>query len=195
MIYFNILLVLSHLIPSAAGSGYSGGKVAANISKYLRINQVEAVNVARNQEQNLTVWLFMDPECPISQAYTLRLRSMVEEYKNEAVQFQAVYPSYTLKPKDIRRFHQKYGLPFPGQKDNGYQLSDRLDATVTPEAVVTDAQGQVVYRGAIDNWYYALGRNRTEPTEHYLKDALDAALQGLPVQRARTQPIGCMINR
>lgn len=182
-------------MPLAEESGYSSGKVAANIPKSLRSNQVGGMDVVFKQAPNFTVWVFMDPECPISQAYTLRLRSMVEEYKNSPVQFRAVYPSYTLKQKDIRRFHQKYQLPFPGQKDNGYQLSDRLDATVTPEAVVTDAAGQVVYRGAIDNWYYALGRNRAEPTEHYLKDALDAALQGLPVQRARTQAIGCMINR
>ncbi|GAB3168034.1 thioredoxin domain-containing protein [Telluribacter humicola] len=137
----------------------------------------------------------MDPECPISQAYTLRLRSLVEEYKNEPVQFRAIYPSYTIRKKDIRRFHTKYQIPFTGEKDKDYQISDRLDATVTPEAIVTDAQGRVLYRGAIDNWYYALGRNRTAPTEHYLKDALDAALNGQPVLMARTQAVGCMINR
>ncbi|GAB2767931.1 hypothetical protein GCM10027275_08010 [Rhabdobacter roseus] len=137
----------------------------------------------------------MDPECPVCQGYTRTLKELYEKYQTQGVEFRAVYPTYTLKKKDIRRFHGSYQLPFAGQKDKGAALADRFDATVTPEAILTDPLGRIIYRGAIDNWYYALGKNRPAVTEHYLRDALEATLQGQPVLPARTQAVGCLINR
>ncbi len=56
-------------------------------------------------------------------------------------------------------------------------------------------KGEVLYRGAIDNWYHALGKNRPAPTEHYLKNALDAVLNNTPILTQRTEAVGCLMNR
>lgn len=142
-----------------------------------------------------TVWVFLDPECPICQSYTLTLRKMYETYADQGVKFQGVYTSPVIKKREIKNFHKKYQIPFSGEIDKKNALAERWDASVTPEVVVTTPIGQVLYQGAIDNWYYALGKNRPEPTEHYLKDALDAFLAGKPIERKRTEAVGCLMNR
>ncbi len=142
-----------------------------------------------------TVLIFLDPECPISQAYTLTLRKLHEQYATKGVAFKGIYDSAPLKKRDIRRFHQKYQLPFSGLKDKEYTIARRYGATITPEVVLINEMENVLYRGAIDNWYYALGKNRTEPTEYYLKDALEATLGHYPIVKKQTQAVGCLMNR
>ena len=53
---------------------------------------------------------------------------------------------------------------------------------------------QVLYHGAIDNWYYALGKNRLEISEHYLDDAVAQALNQQPIIRPFVKPVGCFIE-
>ena len=50
------------------------------------------------------------------------------------------------------------------------------------------------YRGAVDD-QYAVGAAKPAPTEHYLKDALDAVLAGRTPEPARTEAPGCLVTR
>lgn len=123
------------------------------------------------------------------------MRNIYESYASRGVIFRALYTSSVINKRAIKNFHEKYKIPFAGEIDKRCRQAERWDATVTPEVVVTSPIGQVLYQGAIDNWYYALGKNRPEPTEHYLKDALDAFLAGKPIEKKRTEAVGCLMNR
>lgn len=142
-----------------------------------------------------TVWVFLDPECPICQSYTRTLRTLHQEYASDRVLFWGVYDSPVIKKKEIKQFHRTYQIPFLGKIDRNYALATRWNATVTPEVVVTSPGGEILYRGAIDNWYYALGKNRPEPTEHYLKHALEAIRGRYPILKKQTEAVGCLMNR
>ena len=154
-----------------------------------------ATEVGRLPGDTYTVWVFLDPECPICQSYTRTLRTLHERYSSKTVIFRGIYDSPVIKKREIKRFHHTYHLPFAGEIDRNYTLASRWNATVTPEVVVTAPNGEVLYRGAIDNWYYALGKNRFEPTEHYLKDALEAIRGRYPILRKQTEAVGCLMNR
>ena len=54
---------------------------------------------------------------------------------------------------------------------------------------------EVIYRGAIDNWFYELGRYRLEITDHYLIDAINASLDGKKPALTKTEALGCFIQR
>lgn len=140
------------------------------------------------------VYVFLDPECPICQSYTLTLRELHRQFAKQGVTFKAVYTSPGIEKKDIERFQKTYRLPIPYTIDRHYALAKRWNATTTPEVVVTSAIGAVYYQGAIDNWYYALGKNRPKPTERYLLDALTELTAGQPVSRKTTKAVGCLIN-
>lgn len=145
-------------------------------------------------DHKYTVLVFLDPECPICQSYTRTLRTLHQQYASDSVLFRGVYDSPVIKKREIRRFHKTYNVPFEGEIDRNYALAKRWGVTVTPEVVVTNARGEMIYRGAIDNWYYALGKNRPEPTEHYLQDALAAILGKYPILKKQTEAVGCLMN-
>jgi hypothetical protein len=65
--------------------------------------------------------------------------------------------------------------------------------TVTPEAAVFDTKGQLVYHGAIDNWYVNIGVARPAPTKHFLEDALTAVLNGRKPEITSARAVGCFI--
>ncbi|WP_083421940.1 thioredoxin-like domain-containing protein [Arsenicibacter rosenii] len=142
----------------------------------------------------ITVYVFLNTECPISQQYTKRLAELHRLYSPEGISFLAVYPLATDTAEIIATFQQTYKLPFQGRSDPEKKTAHRLNAQITPEVVVVNEKGQIYYQGAIDNWYYTLGRHRPQPTQHYLRDALDAALAGRPVLTPKTEAIGCLID-
>ena len=69
-----------------------------------------------------------------------------------------------------------------------------VKATVTPEIIMVDNKGDLIYRGMIDNWFYALGKYRRVTTEFYLQDAIEAHFNNQQVAVQKTDPIGCFIN-
>lgn len=78
--------------------------------------------------------------------------------------------------------------------DPQHQLVKFARATVTPEAVVIGKNGQVLYRGRIDDGYVAFGKKRAIATEHDLIEVLDTLTAGKPLKKTETKAIGCLIQ-
>jgi len=55
-------------------------------------------------------------------------------------------------------------------------------------------KGEVVYKGAIDDWVQDLGKQKLTVSKHYLQDAINASLNNKEVTVKRTKAIGCLIN-
>ena len=82
-----------------------------------------------------TVYVFLAPTCPISQAATLELRALHQQYATTpGVAFVGVFPDTALAPADLTAFGRTYQLKFPLRADPGHRLTRRLGATITPEA-------------------------------------------------------------
>ena len=144
---------------------------------------------------SLTVFVFLDTECPLSQNYTLQLREIQAKFAEEEVQFVAVFPAQDDRKQQIKAFIKKYQLPFETLRDPKHRWVDSLAATITPEVFLVDESGQVLYAGLIDNWIIALGKKRQVITKHYLEEAISAALAATPILIPQTTAIGCFISR
>ena len=144
---------------------------------------------------NFKIIFFLDPECPVSNAYMREIKSIHADYAKRGIAFEAVFPVATVRREDIREFLLKYQPTIPGYQDPGLHKVKRYQATTMPEAVLINSNGEILYRGAIDNWYYALGKNRAKATELYLRNAIEAALNGEMIIKSRTEAIGCLINQ
>ena len=72
--------------------------------------------------------------------------------------------------------------------------SEAVGARFTPEAALVSPDGEVVYRGRVNDLYYALGKHRSTPRRSDLALAVEQALSGLPVEPAETDAIGCPIQ-
>ena len=96
--------------------------------------------------------------------------------------------------KSTKEFINTYKLNLTSKIDKDRELTQKLKATVTPEAFLIKNETQILYHGAIDDWFYALGKNRKEATAHYLEDAINAAIQNKPVLTAHVKAVGCLIE-
>lgn len=147
-----------------------------------------------SQQKSLKVIIFMDTECPITQSYMPEFKKMQEEYAVKGVEFESIFPVYTVTEKDIKTFLKKYQVSFTGSTDKEHTKVKRYHATVMPEVVLLDKNGAIVYQGAVDNKYAGLGKSRPKATEFYLRNALEATLNGDMIMTRKTEAVGCLIN-
>ena len=142
-----------------------------------------------------TVYVFLADTCPISQAATLPLRELHQQYASQGIQFVGVFPAAETTPAALAEFAKTYQVPFALQADPGHQLTARLHARVTPEAVVVGSDGRTtLYQGRLNDAYASLGQHRPVVRHHELADALAAVTAGRPVAVPRTEPVGCFIE-
>jgi hypothetical protein len=78
--------------------------------------------------------------------------------------------------------------------DPGHVLVAGTGVTMTPEAVVLDADATIVYRGRIDDAWAELGRRRTVVGSRDLRNAVAAALAGRQVPAPWPEAVGCTIR-
>jgi hypothetical protein len=78
--------------------------------------------------------------------------------------------------------------------DASGELADALKPSHTPEAFVIDRDGEVAYRGRIDDLYADLDKRRVAATHHDLAEAIAAVVAGRPVEAARTDAVGCLFE-
>jgi peroxiredoxin len=141
------------------------------------------------------VYVFLAEGCPICEQSTPALKRLAEMFTSQGVEFVGVFPNDFSDNASVRDFEKKFGLPFPLVLDTAQELTRKLDARITPQAIVVLPHGETVYRGRVDNLFVALGKRRAMPTAHDVETALEDILKGaLPAVR-ETKAIGCVIER
>lgn len=145
---------------------------------------------------SLTVYVFLNDECVISQFYTPELTRLFDTYHAQKVGFTGYFPSPSSTPDRIEKFGEAYRLAFPLEGDYHKTQARRLGVTVTPEVAVWDHRSdKLIYRGRIDDSYVRVGKRKLHPQQHDLQEIIDAWLEGqVPAELEQTQAIGCFIS-
>jgi hypothetical protein len=143
-------------------------------------------------EKDASVLVFFWQDCPVSNGYAPELNRIAASHTNCAFYIVQVDPELT--PAAAREHATQYHLSMAVLLDPKHQLVKLARATVTPEAVVFGKNGDVLYRGRIDDNYAAFGKKRASARQHDLIDALDAIATGQPVKLKETKAIGCLIQ-
>jgi len=153
------------------------------------------VDFSSLRSSKASVFIFLAPDCPLSQNYTRTLNLLRNEFAQDSIAFYGVAAGNLSQDADIDRFIKKYSIDFPVLLDRDYRLTNFFGATVTPEAFAVDLKGKIAYKGAIDNWASALGARRIAATEHYLRDALNSLRRNEEPRIKQIPPVGCFIER
>jgi peroxiredoxin len=172
---------------------FAAGAIAQQRVMLHQING-KTISLSELSGQHITVIYFVAPDCPLCQSYSLTIRQLSETYKGRGITMLGVIAGTDYSDMEIVTFKKKYSIPFTLFKDPDFSVVKHFEATITPEVVVLDAQGKVVYQGRIDNWAYELGKKRKVITEHNLIDALESILKGETVKVPRTKAVGCFIE-
>ena len=153
------------------------------------------VFAVKANHDSLTVYIFLSETCPICQNQTYSLRELYKEFGEKHIGFVGVFPNQEFSTNEsIVKFGKKYRLPFPLIKDDNQVLTQKLNATITPQVIVCQYNtNKIEYSGKIDNSFERIGRRRQVITEFYLRDALNELIQGKQVTLQATSPVGCFI--
>ncbi len=139
------------------------------------------------------VFIFISNDCPVSNRYAPEIRRLHDLFSKQGIVFWLVHADSGESEEAIRTHAKAYDLPKTILLDREQRLVRRLEAKVTPEAVVVAPGGRTVYRGRIDNRYVDFGKARREPTERDLEEVLVAVAAGQPVAKRNAPAIGCYI--
>jgi peroxiredoxin len=143
-------------------------------------------------EKLASVLIFYWHDCPVCNGYAPELDRIYAAHTNFAFYIVQVAPE--LSPEAAKEHARQYELRAPVLLDPQHRLVKLVRATVAPEAVVVGKHGEVLYRGRINDRYFALGKARPEATQNDLRDALDDIAAGRPVKETETEAVGCIIQ-
>ena len=137
-----------------------------------------------------TVLIFIATKCPVSNAYNERMEKLAQEYRAKGINVIGVNSNVTEPAAEVKSHAAEKHLTFTILKDDGNKIADKLGATRTPEAYFLDANNKLLYHGRIDN-----SKDAAQVNVNDLRDALDSALAGKPVEKTTAAAFGCSIKR
>jgi peroxiredoxin len=142
-----------------------------------------------------SVVVFTCNHCPYALAWHDRTIALARDYSDRGVRVLAINPNDAERyprdsPEAMRARVQRGefdGVPY--LRDASQDVARAYDAQTTPDVFVLDADRVLRYRGAPDADYDDPAQNAA-----YVRDALDAVLDGRDPELAQTQPVGCSIK-
>jgi hypothetical protein len=195
MLYILLFIVtVLHAQPHTPADAYLSSALAK--MKLKNAGNGKPVGLDMSGNRNFTVFVFLSPECPLSQQYTLPLNEMAKSYQQQ-VSVIGIFPGKSYDQQTINSFLKKYKIRFTTYIDESKGLSNYLKATVTPEVILLSREDDkltVRYRGAIDDRVKSLGVKRLKASNYFLQDAVEQSLRHKDVVIKRTDPVGCLIN-
>lgn len=153
-------------------------------------------------DEDVIVLISMSNACPFSSGAERDIIALTERFKDQSVRVVGValnsYAEDDLPA--MKKRAQKEGFNFTYVRDASQALGRQLGATVTPEFFVFDQDRQLIYTGLIhnspamkygdDDPTYMKG----EPTEFYVRNAIENTLAGKTVAVTETAPYGCTVE-
>ncbi len=139
------------------------------------------------------VLAFISAECPMVGYYVPVLADLAKVYKPRGVLFVAVCSNPQETDDALQELVKEFQVPFPIWLDKEQKLARATGASITPEVVLLSPERRILYRGAIDDRYYARLKARPVITRQHLKVALDEYLDGKPISVRETKAYGCEI--
>jgi peroxiredoxin len=133
--------------------------------------------------------------CPYALAWHERLHDVARDYSGRGVRFLAINSNDAERhpadsPEAMRQRVEADGdWPHPYLYDETQEVARSFGAERTPDVFVFDRDLRLRYRGAPDADY-----NDPSHGAAWLREALDAVLEGREPARPYTDPVGCTIK-
>lgn len=143
----------------------------------------------------VVVVVFSCNHCPYVRAYEGRLVEIQRDYGGRGVRVVAInsnddehYPEDGFPEMVKRATDQRFNFPY--LRDASQDVARAYGATHTPQLFVFDRARRLCYTGKIDdNWQHP-----EAITRRYLREALDAILEGRAPAEPSTFAVGCTIK-
>lgn len=148
------------------------------------------------KSDNATVIIFICNHCPFVKHVQPGLIKLANDYIPKGISFVAIsandvenYPDDS--PERMKDVAKQFGYPFPYLYDESQNVARAYGAACTPDFYIFDKELKCVYRGQMDD---SRPSNDIPVTGKDIRAALDAILEGQPVDQNQKPSIGCNIK-
>ena len=141
-----------------------------------------------------TVFIFLSPQCELSKGYVETINYLSNVYASKDLKFYGVVSGKAASTKEIKNFIMESNIAIPLSLDTTSSFAKKLNASITPEVFVVNKKGDVVYKGAIDNWAHSLGQEQRLVTERYLDEVLKSIVSKTKIKIPETTAYGSFIR-
>lgn len=157
-------------------------------------NKLKVTHFNKIIQHKITIVVFIAPTCPICKRYSGILNQLYTTYKDSNnIEIFGIIPGKFFTHSEINNYLVSNEIKFPIYKDKSKKIVKLLNATITPECFLL-FQGKEIYSGAIDNWYYDIGKSSNKITNNYLTDAIKSVLSHSTIKEKKTSAVGCIIE-
>ena len=111
-------------------------------------------------------------------------------YSSRGIAIYGICSDPEVSADSAARYASSRGLDFPILLDPSQLLARQLDARVTPAAYLLATDGQVLYRGRINDHFSADGERRSSARSRELENAVEAVLADESPDVSETEPFG-----
>ena len=210
----NFILILALLIvcscennnSSDFAAGYTcigdpAGCLSVINGEFETLEDCNEICTAQPTNFQTTITVFLYENCPIAQYMCGPLREASRYFcdtLNQDMIFRGFSPNSFSTDESLSNFVIQYDIPFSVVVDYNEldsepgPYSQHYLPIVTPEVFI-ELNGNLIYRGMIDNSYQALGE-WSPPSENYLIDILTDIVNGIAIDYYETEAVGCLIN-
>ena len=163
---------------------------------HLPDTESEIVSLSYFQDASALLVIFMCNHCPFVKHIIKPLVELVKEYQPKGLAAVGINSNdVTNFPEDspemMAKNAEKLGFTFPYLFDDSQEVAKAYSAACTPDFFLFDKGKKLVYRGQMDD---SRPGNNAPITGADLRQALDAALAGQPIDQNQKPSMGCNIK-
>jgi thiol-disulfide isomerase/thioredoxin len=191
----SLVVVAAVAIPALAGKFnkvVSVGDKAPPISGLPAVYNGEETSFSLpDVKEDIVVVVFLANHCPVVRAYEDRIIEFTKDYKEKGVKVVGISVSKMEEDKlpGIKSYTKDKGSNYIYGYDETQAVGKAYGATNTPQFFVLDKERKIRYTGQMDN-----SQDETKVTKTYLRDAVNAVLEGKSPEVDETRAQGCGIS-
>ena len=185
------------LISAAAWSQVTSGQAAPN---FILTDSHGQKHSLADYKGKFVVLEWFNPDCPfVKKHYSGNMQILQKEYTVRGAVWLYINSSSRGKqgsytPQGFNKFMMDKGaVPTAVLLDTDGKVGHLYAASTTPHMFVIDPKGILIYQGAIDDIPSTDVKDVTK-AKNYIREALDAAMNGKPVKIPATKSYGCGVK-
>ena len=157
-------------------------KVGAKIPSF---TATAVANVDSRDVKVPTAYMIVGVNCGATPAYEKRFKAVEDEFRAKGVDFFWVFPNKSEALESKQAWMKKLGLKGAMIDDVGAKIASALECKNTAQVILTDKDGNIVFRGGIDD-----NRDEASVKRRHLAEAIKETLAGKPVSVTTAKSFG-----
>ena len=186
-----MICLLAGASAAAAGTGVGPGDAAPAFT--LADSAGNEVNLA-DFKGKVVVLEWTNPDCPFVKRHNTEgtMKKLEASYTERGVVWLTINSTHYMDGAANAAYVKKEGISWPVLIDQDGTVGHAYGAATTPQIIIIDTKGVVVYDGAIDD--DPRGSKDVGARTNYVAAALDELLAGKDVSMPETKPYGCSVK-